>query len=41
MNPYDWLKATLEHIPDAKLSELDRLLPGYGVSLDGRIPLTS
>ena len=31
INPYDWLKTTLERIPDTKLSELDKLLPGYEV----------
>lgn len=31
VNPYEWLKSTLERIPDMKLSELDQLLPGSGV----------
>ncbi len=31
VNPYEWLKATLEQIPDTKRSELDKLLPGYEV----------
>jgi hypothetical protein len=30
-NPCEWLKTTLEQIPDTKLSELDKLLPGYEV----------
>jgi len=29
LNPYEWLKATLEQIPETKLSDLDKLLPGY------------
>lgn len=29
VNPYDWLKTTLEKIPSTKLSELDQLIPGY------------
>lgn len=28
INPYDWLKSTLEKITDTKLSELEKLLPG-------------
>lgn len=28
INPYEWLKSTLERIPDMKLSELHQLLPG-------------
>jgi len=31
VNPYEWLKDTLERIPDMKLSELNKLLPGEGV----------
>lgn len=31
INPYEWLKSTLERIPDMKLSELDQLLPGSRV----------
>lgn len=31
INPYEWLKSTLERIPETKLSELETLLPGYGV----------
>jgi len=27
VNPYEWLKATLENIADAKMSELDNYLP--------------
>lgn len=30
-NPYEWLKSTLERIPETKLSELETLLPGYKV----------
>lgn len=29
INPYEWLKDTLERIPEMKLSELETLLPGY------------
>ncbi len=29
INPYEWLKDTLERIPDTKLSNLESLLPGY------------
>jgi transposase len=29
VNPYEWLKTTLEKIPTAKLSELHTLVPGY------------
>lgn len=29
VNPYEWLKDTLERIPETKLSELHTLLPGY------------
>ncbi len=29
VNPYQWLKRTLEEIPGAKMTELDKLLPGY------------
>lgn len=29
VNPYEWLKTTLEKIPDTKLPELHTLLPGY------------
>lgn len=29
INPYEWLKATLEKIPTTKLSELHTLVPGY------------
>ncbi len=32
INPYEWLKFTLEQIPDTKLTELDTLLPGYECS---------
>ena len=28
INPYEWLKKTLEAIPDIKLSDLKKLLPG-------------
>lgn len=28
INPYEWLKNTLEVIPDTKLSDLEKLLPG-------------
>lgn len=28
INPYHWLKSTLERIPETKLSELEKLLPG-------------
>ncbi|MEO7906098.1 MAG: IS66 family transposase [Saprospiraceae bacterium] len=28
INPYDWLKTTLEQIPEARMTELHRLLPG-------------
>ena len=28
VNPYDWLKSTLDRIPETKLSELEKLLPG-------------
>jgi len=31
INPYEWLKKTLERIPDTKLSDLEKLLPGVGV----------
>lgn len=31
INPYEWLKETLELIPDTKLSDLHKLLPGYKV----------
>jgi transposase len=31
VNPYEWLKTTLEQIPETKLSDLDKLLPGYEV----------
>jgi transposase len=31
INPYEWLKSTLERIPETKLSELETLLPGYKV----------
>ena len=31
INPYEWLKMTLERIPETKLSELEILLPGYKV----------
>lgn len=31
INPYEWLKNTLEQIPETKLSELETLLPGYKV----------
>jgi len=31
INPYEWLKDTLERIPDTKLSNLETLLPGYKV----------
>jgi len=31
INPYEWLTATLEKIPDTKLSDLGSLLPGAGV----------
>lgn len=31
INPYEWLKSTLERIPETKLSELETLLPGYRV----------
>ena len=31
INPYEWLKTTLEQIPDTKMSDLEKLLPGYGV----------
>lgn len=29
VNPYQWLKETLEKIPQTKMTELDRLVPGY------------
>ena len=29
VNPYEWLRHTLEHIADTKLSELYTLIPGY------------
>ena len=29
VNPYEWLKHTLEHIADTKLAQLHTLLPGY------------
>jgi transposase len=29
VNPYEWLKSTLEKIPTTKLSELHTLVPGY------------
>lgn len=28
INPYEWLKETLEQIPETKLSDLEKLLPG-------------
>ena len=28
INPYEWLKSTLDQIPDTKLSDLESLLPG-------------
>ena len=31
INPYEWLKTTLEQIPDTKKSDLEKLLPGYGM----------
>lgn len=31
VNPYEWLKTTLDQIPETKLSELDLLLPGVGM----------
>ena len=31
VNPYDWLKSTLEQIKSTKLSELDRLMPGQSI----------
>ncbi len=31
INPYEWLKTTLEKISDTKLSDLESLLPGAGV----------
>lgn len=31
INPYEWLKSTLERIPETKLSEFEPLLPGYQV----------
>lgn len=31
INPYEWLKSTLERIPETKLSELETLLPGFKV----------
>lgn len=31
INPYEWLKTTLERIPDTKLLDLEKLLPGNGV----------
>ncbi len=31
INPYEWLKDTLERISDMKVSELETLLPGYKV----------
>jgi hypothetical protein len=29
VNPYEWLKETLEKIPTTKMTELHRLVPGY------------
>lgn len=29
VNPYEWLKRTLEEIPSSKMTELEVLLPGY------------
>jgi len=31
INQYEWLKTTLEQIPDTKLSGLEKLLPGARV----------
>lgn len=31
INPYEWLKSTLERIPETKLSELETLMPGFRV----------
>lgn len=31
INPYEWLKNTLEKIPEMKITELQQLLPGYEV----------